>query len=30
MAEVVWTRPALDDLKDIVDYISRDSKGYNE
>ncbi len=30
MAEVIWTRPALDDLKDIVEYISRDSKVYAE
>jgi len=30
MAKVVWTRPALDDLNDIVEYISRDSKVYAE
>jgi toxin ParE1/3/4 len=28
MAEVKWTKPALDDLKDIVQYISRDSEVY--
>jgi len=30
MAEVVWTTPALDDLRDIVGYISRDSRVYAE
>ena len=30
MAEVKWTKPALEDLKDIVQYISRDSKVYAE
>ena len=30
MAEVVWTMPALDDLNDIVEYISRDSRVYAE
>jgi len=30
MAKVVWTGPALDDLNDIVEYISRDSKVYAE
>jgi len=30
MAEVRWTKPALDDLEDITEYISRDSKVYAE
>lgn len=30
MAEVIWTEPALDDLKNTVEYISRDSKVYAE
>jgi addiction module RelE/StbE family toxin len=30
MAEVKWTKLALDDLKNIVEYISRDSKVYAE
>ncbi len=30
MAEVRWTKPALDDLGDIVEYISKDSKVYAE
>lgn len=30
MAEVKWTKPALDDLMDIVHYISKDSKVYAE
>ena len=28
MAEIVWTQRARLDLKEIVDYISRDSKAY--
>jgi plasmid stabilization system protein ParE len=28
MAQIVWTEGARQDLKDIVEYISRDSKGY--
>jgi plasmid stabilization system protein ParE len=28
MAEIVWTARARQDLKEIVDYISRDSKAY--
>ncbi len=30
MAEVIWTEPALEDLKNIVEYISKDSKVYAE
>jgi plasmid stabilization system protein ParE len=30
MAEVKWTKPALDDLEGITEYISRDSKVYAE
>ena len=28
MAEVIWTEPALSDLKDIIDYIAKDSLAY--
>lgn len=30
MAKVVWTEPALEDLKDIIEYIARDSLIYAE
>ena len=30
MVQVNWTRDAINDLKDIVDYISRDSQRYAE
>ncbi|HVN80905.1 MAG TPA: type II toxin-antitoxin system RelE/ParE family toxin [Terriglobia bacterium] len=30
MAEVIWTEPALDSLKAIVDYIAEDSLVYAE
>lgn len=28
MAEVIWTEPALRDVKDIIDYIAKDSLAY--
>ena len=28
MAKVFWTESALDDLKDIIEYISKDSVNY--
>ena len=28
MGKVVWTEPALEDLKDLIDYIARDSRIY--
>ncbi len=28
MAKVIWTEPALTDLKDIIDYIAKDSRAY--
>lgn len=30
MAKVIWTTPALDDLQDIISFISKDSKVYAE
>ena len=30
MAKVVWSVPALEDLKDIVDYVAKDSPAYAE
>lgn len=28
MARIIWTEPALDDLKETVEYIARDSPSY--
>ncbi len=30
MAEVIWTEPALEDLRNVVEYIARDSFAYAE
>lgn len=30
MAKVIWTEPALNDLREIIDYIAKDSLVYAE
>lgn len=30
MAKIIWTEPALNDLRDIIDYIAKDSFVYAE